>query len=93
MPTIAYLDLETDTHTNKILDIGLIVGDTMLHTANFAQAITHLKTADYICGHNFLHHDYHYIKADLASLNKSPKILLILCIYPPYYFPQNLITP
>lgn len=76
MPTIAYLDLETDTHTNKILDIGLIVGDTMLHTANFSQAITHLKTADYICGHNFLHHDYHYIKADLASLNKNQKDII-----------------
>ena len=68
--TIAYIDLETDSNNQKIRDIGAICGEKELHTHQISELISSIQAADFICGHNFLHHDFPHLRAELAQIHK-----------------------
>ncbi|UZA54268.1 RecQ family ATP-dependent DNA helicase [Moraxella bovis] len=89
MPYIAYLDLEIDTHTKKIMDIGAVFADKNLHTAKISEIINQIKDADFICGHNFLNHDYTYIQSDLQSINKNPTDIIDTLYLSALLFPKR----
>ena len=67
---IAYVDLEVNEQTKKIGDIGVLCGETCLHTAKVFDAVQIIQAADLICGHHFLHHDFHYLQEDLAQVHR-----------------------
>lgn len=89
MPAIAYLDLEIDTHTKKIMDIGAILPNQNLHTTKISEIINQIKGVDFICGHNFLTHDYTYIKSDLESINKNAEDIIDTLYLSALLFPKR----
>lgn len=91
---IAYVDLEVNEQTKKIGDIGVMYGETRLHTAKVSDAVQSIQAADFICGHHFLYHDFHYLQEDLAHVHRYQEhiILLILCCSLPCFFQHVHIT-
>ncbi len=58
----AFLDLEVGLHDKHIHDIGALRWDgAMFHSAKRAELFEFLEGADFICGHNIVHHDAKYL--------------------------------
>lgn len=54
----AFLDLEVGLHDKHIHDIGALRWDgAMFHSAKRAELFEFLEGADFLCGHNIVHHD------------------------------------
>ena len=59
---LAFLDVEVGLGDKKIHDIGVVTGDgAMSHSASKDNALGMLRDADFICGHNIIHHDLKYL--------------------------------
>ena len=59
---LAFLDVEVGLGDNKVHDIGVVTGDgAMSHSASKDNALGMLRDADFICGHNIIHHDLKYL--------------------------------
>ncbi|MDO5357190.1 MAG: RecQ family ATP-dependent DNA helicase [Conchiformibius sp.] len=86
---IAYIDLETDRDKHQIRDIGAVCGNHQLHSRNLAELLPTIRTADYICGHNFLAHDYAYIRAELEQINKNQNHIIDTLLLSPLLFPAR----
>lgn len=86
---IAYIDLETDSNNQKIRDIGAICGEKELHTHQIAELIPNIQAADFICGHNFLHHDFPHLRAELAQIHKTEKDIIDTLMLSPLLFPAR----
>ena len=87
--TIAYIDLETDSNNQKIRDIGAICGEKELHTHQISELISSIQAADFICGHNFLHHDFPHLRAELAQIHKTEKDIIDTLMLSPLLFPAR----
>lgn len=58
----AFLDCEVGIKSKKIYDIGALRWDgSIFHSADRHAAIQFLEDADYICGHNIIHHDTKFL--------------------------------
>ncbi len=59
---LAFLDIEAGTGDHKVHDIGVLASDgATYHSAAKDKALEMLRNADFICGHNVVHHDLKYI--------------------------------
>lgn len=84
---IAYLDLEINETGKKIEDIGVLYGAHCFHGKNIATAIKMVQSSKFICGHNFLHHDYHFVEKEFNQIHKSKQdiidtLLLSVLLFP-----------
>ena len=72
MKSIAFIDIEIEMNTGKILDIGSVKGDgSSFHSNSIADFVGFLQGTEYICGHNIFKHDLKYLQnaIDSAGLN------------------------
>lgn len=60
--SIVFMDTEVSTDGKKILDIGAVRNDhTIYHSTSLRNFCAFVSQAEYICGHNVIHHDLKYI--------------------------------
>lgn len=58
----AFVDVEVSMKDKKVHDVGALRWDgAAFHSANRQEAMAFLESADYVCGHNIIHHDAKYL--------------------------------
>lgn len=58
----AFVDVEVGLKDHKIHDIGALLGNgATFHSSDKKKLLDFLEKADYVCGHNILHHDATYL--------------------------------
>lgn len=58
MTSIAFVDLETDTKTGKILDAGAVMDNgSQFHQGNVRALLEFIAPSSFLCGHNIIRHD------------------------------------
>ncbi len=93
MNSIAFVDTEIDPKRQKILDIGSVKSDgNSFHSNSITDFISFLSGTQFICGHNIINHDLHYIynaitDAKVDSANIIDTLLLSPLLFPtkPYH--------
>ncbi len=68
MQTLAFIDLEVNPETRKVLDFGAAnAGGETLHTTQNIDFENFIADCNYICGHNVCHHDANYFNRPKES--------------------------
>ncbi len=82
----AFVDVEVGMKDKKVHDVGALRWDgATFHSADKREAILFLDKADYVCGHNIIHHDAKYL-----FRGESSKWLLVDTLYiSPLLFPEK----
>ena len=82
----AFIDIETGLADHKIHDIGAIRPDgRTFHKTSKEDLFAFLSDAEYICGHNIIHHDAKYLFHDTSC-----KWVLVDTLYiSPLLFPER----
>ena len=85
---IAFIDTEVGVEDNKIHDIGVVRSDgATFHSSSLHDFTSFIADADFICGHNVIHHDLQYIN---AAVDRDLTIPAIDTLYlSPLLFPKN----
>lgn len=86
---IAFIDLEIEPKQRKIIDIGVLIGEQKRHGTNVKDCLAVVATADFLCGHHFLKHDFPFIQNDLANVGKSAEQIIDTLLLSPLLFPQR----
>lgn len=68
---ILFLDIETDKDGKKIFDMGAIFCHQQEHGKEIVVLNQWLKQARYLCGHNFLQHDYQFLEKKIVAAGKN----------------------
>lgn len=88
MPTIAFIDIETDSLGKNIRDIGACYdAGGRFHSNNLLQFTTFIGQADFVCGHNILNHDLKVLNS--KGLHFSPEKAIDTLPWSPLLFPQK----
>ena len=71
---ISFIDIEVGVHDKKAHDFGAIKesGET-LHVASKQEFANFIAGAEYLCGHNIIHHDLKYL-SDIPGIQHQKKI-------------------
>lgn len=93
MNSIAFIDIEVDPGSGKVLDIGGVKPDgSLFHKSSMVEFTHFLNGIQFICGHNIIHHDIKYIgealtTAGLISANIIDTLYLSPLLFPtkPYH--------
>ena len=84
---VAFIDTEVSSDGRKIYDFGAFIEpEEKLHTASKDEFVKFVRNAEYLCGHNILHHDLKYL-ADISNL-KRKKVIDTL-YFSPLLFPRR----
>lgn len=75
-PTLAYIDLEVDPKTGKLLDFGAFVTDQdAYHGPSVKDFLSAIAGADFVVGHNLIAHDLVHLRQalqrDLSELTQN----------------------
>lgn len=90
MNSIAFIDIEIEPKSRKILDIGSVKEDgNSFHKASVAEFIMFLKGTNYICGHNILNHDLKYINNALNEAELDSLSIIDTLFFSPLLFPTR----
>ena len=66
--SIVFFDTEISVHEHKILDIGAVRDDkTVFHSPSVSEFCSFVAGAEFICGHNVVHHDMKYIEPHIVE--------------------------
>ena len=66
--SIVFFDTEISVHGHKILDIGAVRDDkTVFHSPSVSEFCSFVAGAEFICGHNVVHHDMKYIEPHIVE--------------------------
>ena len=85
---IVFFDTEIGVEDKKIHDIGAVRSDKgMLHTASVTDFCAFVADADFLCGHNVVHHDMTYL-APLVT-GRVPKKIIDTLYLSPLLFPKR----
>lgn len=85
---IVFWDVEASTKTRQIKDIGAVDNaGAVFHNANISQFAGFMWGADYICGHNIVHHDLSILKDFFPDITRSRAIDTLY--WSPLLFPQK----
>ena len=76
LSNVAFIDLEVDSVTEKIIDAGAILENIEFHENSLCKLINTIKDAEFFCGHNVFAHDLKYLGKALeeAGLETVPVI-------------------
>lgn len=86
--TVVFFDTEIGVQDKKILDIGAVRSDKgTLHTASVADFCTFAADAEFLCGHNVVHHDMKYLVP--VSEGKLPAKIIDTLYLSPLLFPKR----
>lgn len=90
MNSIAFIDIEVEPKSNKILDIGSIKDNgSSFHSNSISGFIGFLKGTKLICGHNILNHDLKYIQKNLVDAGISQSNIIDTLFLSPLLFPTK----
>ncbi len=90
MTSIAFIDIEIDPRSLKILDIGCIKEKgNSFHSSSVAGFIDFLKGTQFICGHNILNHDIKYIRNFVQDAGINPSNTIDTLYLSPLLFPAR----
>ena len=82
----AFVDIEVGLSDQRIHDIGALRYDgAIYHGCSKGELAVFLNDADYLCGHNIIHHDAKYLFAD----NGICKPLVDTLFLSPLLFPER----
>ena len=83
MKSIAFIDTEIDPNNDRILDIGGITGNGIsFHSPSLNNFTQFIKGAEYIAGHNIIHHVLKYINQTLVPVIDNSNIIDTLYLSP-----------
>lgn len=86
--TVVFFDTEIGVQDKKILDIGAVRSDKgTLHTASVADFCAFAADAEFLCGHNVVHHDMKYLVP--VSEGKLPAKIIDTLYLSPLLFPKR----
>ena len=86
--SVVFFDTEIGIDDKKIHDIGAVRSDKgTLHTASVSDFCTFAADADFLCGHNVVHHDMKYL-APVAD-GRVPKRIIDTLYLSPLLFPKR----
>ncbi len=84
---VAFIDTEVSLDGRKVHDFGAFVEpEGKLHTASRDEFAKFIRDAEYLCGHNILHHDLKFL-ADIPGLKR--KKTLDTLYFSPLLFPRR----
>lgn len=91
--SVVYIDCEVGIDDKKIRDLGTVRSDrSSFHAPSLRDFLAFLSDADFVCGHNILHHDLEYLMSHLEEPLRARPIDT-LCLSPllfpcrPYHRP------
>ena len=72
---VVFFDTEVSIQDEKVHDIGAVrTDDAVFHAASVKAFRAFLQGADFICGHNIVHHDLKYLQDAEGNTIKIPAI-------------------
>ena len=72
---VAFIDTEVGVEDKRIHDIGAVRSDGgVFHSSSLRDFATFISDADFVCGHNIVHHDLYYINTALGKDITIPAI-------------------
>lgn len=85
---IAFIDAELSRDSKTICDLGAMLEDqTIFHSASVSKFYSFIAGAEFLCGHNIIHHDVKYIQ---EATGRELKAKLIDTLYlSPLLFPKR----
>lgn len=90
MTSIAFLDLETEPRSRKILDIGAIKADgSKFHRNSVPGLIDFLRGTEFIGGHNIIEHDIIYLQEHFKAAGLFPLNIIDTLYLSPLLFPTK----
>lgn len=90
MNSIAFIDIESEPQSQKILDIGCIRGDgSSMHRNSVSEFIQFIQGSDFICGHNIFKHDIKYIRNALIEAGMQQLGVIDTLYLSPLLFPTK----
>jgi ATP-dependent DNA helicase RecQ len=90
MNTIAFIDIEVEPLSRKILDIGSVKNDgSSFHKTSVAEFIKFLNGTQFICGHNIFNHDIKYIGKALTDAGVNSANIIDTLFLSPLLFPTK----
>lgn len=90
MSLIAFFDIETDQKGKTLFDIGCVLSDgPTFHKNNVSDFLSFTGKADFICGHNILHHDLPFLQNYMSSSNWGTDRVIDTLLLSPLLFPKN----
>lgn len=85
-PSYVFVDIETGIKGKRIHDIGALRQDgAIYHGASKNDLLRFIDGAEYLCGHNIVHHDARHLFPD----NDCPAILVDTLYISPILFPER----
>ena len=86
--SVVFIDAEIGLEDKKIHDLGAMKDDrTYFHSASIRDFFSFISGADFLCGHNIVHHDLKYIR---AATEDDLQIMAIDTLYlSPLLFPKR----
>ena len=86
--SVVFFDTEIGVDDKKIKDIGAVRSDRgILHTASVSDFCAFAADADFLCGHNVVHHDMTYLAS--AVNGRVPKKVIDTLYLSPLLFPKR----
>ena len=90
MNSIAFIDIEVEPNSRKILDIGSVKSDgSLFHNTSISEFVQFLKGTKYICGHNIFNHDLNYISKELFDIEIKTENVIDTLYFSPLLFPTK----
>ena len=90
MNSIAFVDIEVDTTSKKITDIGSIKENgSSFHMNSVVEFTEFLRDVDFICGHNIINHDLKYIQKFVNEAGINPAHVIDTLYLSPLLFPKR----
>ncbi|MCC6516070.1 MAG: RecQ family ATP-dependent DNA helicase [Chitinophagales bacterium] len=90
MNSIAFIDIEVEPNSRKILDIGSVKSDgSLFHKTSISEFVQFLTGTKYICGHNIFNHDLNYISKELFDIGIKTENVIDTLYFSPLLFPTK----
>ena len=90
MNPIAFIDIEVDPKSGKILDFGGIKSNNaQFHKASYYEFTEFLQDTKFICGHNIIRHDAKFISEILNNVKISSDGIIDTLFWSPLLFPNR----
>ena len=84
---VAFIDTEVSPDGRKVYDFGAFIEpEEKFHAASKDEFAKFIRNAEYLCGHNILHHDLKFL-ADIPSLKRKKTIDTLY--FSPLLFPRR----
>ena len=86
--SVVFFDTEIGVDDKKIKDIGAVRSDKgSLHTASVSDFCAFAADADFLCGHNVVHHDMKYLAPVVDG--RVPNKIIDTLYLSPLLFPKR----